>query len=137
VRILVDTSAWSQWLRQDVRYSNPITNLLERCFQRNEEIHLTALVVQEVLQGLRQEKEFQRVRHFLDAFPLLSVDRDQAVLAAKIRRQCAVKGITASSVDCQIAAVAIAYDCSLLSADKDFDHIARITELQLLKDSTP
>ena len=94
---------------------------------------MTALVVQEILQGLRKEKDFRKIQHFLDSFPLLQVGREQAVFAAKICRQCASKGITASSIDCQIAAVTIAYDCFLLSADKDFEHIAQHTDLKLVE----
>ncbi len=136
MRILVDTSVWSQWLRQDVRLRNPVTDVLERSIHHNDEIFLTALIVQEVLQGLRKEGEFCRIEHFLDSFPLLSIDRGQAVLAAKICRQCASKGITTSSVDCQIAAAATAYDCFLLSADKDFEYIARHTDLRLFEEKS-
>ncbi len=32
---------------------------------------------------------------------------------------------------CQIAALAIAYDCELLTTDKDFDYIARYGALKL------
>ena len=47
------------------------------------------------------------------------------VAAAGIHRACAQHGVSASTIDCQIAAAAIRCDCALLSADKDFERIAR------------
>jgi predicted nucleic acid-binding protein len=54
-----------------------------------------------------------------------------AVLAARIHRQCAARGVAATTVDCQIAAAASAHRCHLLTADKDFAHIARLFPLKL------
>ena len=52
--------------------------------------------------------------------------------AADIQRACRSQGETVRSlVDCLIAAVAIREDLPVLSADRDFEVIARHTGLQL------
>jgi predicted nucleic acid-binding protein len=92
---------------------------------------LSGLVLQEVLQGFRQEAHFRKARLALAAFPLLQLDRSHYVAAAVIRRECAAKGVAASTVDCQIAASAIGHRCALLTTDADFVRIAEHAPLKL------
>ena len=69
---------------------------------------------------------------YLDAFPLLTLNRSDFVAAAQLRRQAAAKGATLSTPDCQIAAAAINHQCHLLTADDDFSNIAHWAPLQLV-----
>jgi predicted nucleic acid-binding protein len=51
--------------------------------------------------------------------------------AANIYLRCREAGYTIrSSVDCLIAACAMAHDATLLHNDRDFDHIAEVVGLQ-------
>lgn len=93
---------------------------------------LTGLILQEVLQGFRQDVAFRKVAGRLEAFPLLQLDRAHYVAAARLRRACAAAGVTASTGDCQIAAAAVAHGCGLLAADRDFEAIARHAPLRLV-----
>ena len=45
--------------------------------------------------------------------------------------KCTSKGIAATTADCQIASAALEHDCYLLTADKDFERIARISPIRL------
>lgn len=137
MRVLVDTSVWSLSLRKGAPRDDRHSQQLAELIRLDHEVFLTGVVLQETLQSFRDDVTFQRVRTYLEAFPVLLLERSQAILAANLHRRCAAKGIAASTTDTQIAAVAIAYDCALLSADKDFHHIAQHTELQILKDDTP
>jgi predicted nucleic acid-binding protein len=67
----------------------------------------------------------------LEPFPLLELERRDLIAAASLHRACAARGVSVSTADCQIAAAAIRHDCLLLSADKDFERIARLSELKL------
>lgn len=88
--------------------------------------------MQEILQGFKYEGTFTKVITYLDAFPLLSLNRSDFVAAAKLRRQAAAQGLTLSTPDCQIAAAAIQHHCTLLTTDKDFSNLAQLVPLQLV-----
>ena len=92
---------------------------------------LTGLILQEILQAFRCDATFRMVMQLLEPFPLLELTRADYVAAAQIRRSCASHGISASTVDCQIAAAAIQNDCLLITADKDFILIAQHVPLRL------
>ena len=74
---------------------------------------------------------FSKVARHLDPFPLLDLGRRDFVAAASLHRVCASTGVSASTADCQIAAAAIRHECLLLTADRDFDRIARLSPLKL------
>jgi len=46
--------------------------------------------------------------------------------------QLAIKGVSASTADYQIAVTAIRNECALLTTDRDFERIARVSDLALL-----
>jgi predicted nucleic acid-binding protein len=67
------------------------------------------------------------------ALPLLGVSAlEDGERAAAIHRACRARGHTVRDiVDCLIAAVAIRNDAVVLHRDRDFDVIARHTELRI------
>ncbi len=134
--ILVDTSAWSLFLRKGGPADHPAVRKLSAVLVGDQDVVLTALILQEILQAFRSEATFKRLVDYLDPIPLLELRRADCVAAAALHRHCAGKGISASTVDCQIAALAIAYDCELLTTDQDFDYIARHSRLKLSDLST-
>lgn len=136
MRILVDTSVWSLSLKKGAPKDHPQVIQLRDLILRDQEVFITGIILQETLQSFRDDVTFQRIRTYLEAFPMLILERSQAVLAANLHRRCASKGIAASTTDTQIAAMAIAYDCSMLSADKDFEYIARHTDLRLFEEKS-
>jgi predicted nucleic acid-binding protein len=97
----------------------------------NEGVFLTGLILQEILQAFRADSDFRRVVARLEPFPLLELKRDDWIAAARLHRRCAAKGLTVSTVDCEIAAAAIRHDCVLLTADRDFQRIAKVSRLKL------
>jgi hypothetical protein len=98
---------------------------------------ITPFVYQEVLQGVKTEKDFDRVKRYLDTqrFYLPKDDRESFASAAKIYFKCRKKGITiGSTMDCLIAQTAIEHNLFLLHNDADFDNIAKvISDLQIFK----
>jgi predicted nucleic acid-binding protein len=131
MRVLVDTSAWSHALRSGSDPADPAIRGLSRLVGKADVV-LIGLILQEVLQGFRGDAAFRKVEQRLEAFPLLKLDRTHYVAAARLRRACAAGGIAASTVDCQIAAAAIAHRCRLFTLDRDFEAIAGHTSLRLL-----
>lgn len=90
----------------------------------------------EILQGIKDEKQFVLVKNYLSAFPLAKVREPYTYInAAKIYRKCKRKGVTIRSpIDCLIAQIAIENDLSILHRDRDYDNISKVVkDLKVLK----
>jgi predicted nucleic acid-binding protein len=126
--IVVDTSAWLEFLRgtQSSAHMTVRSLLTERA-----ELAVTEVVVMEVLAGVRSERERRAVRRQLLALPLLELrgiaDYERA---AELYRALRSRGITPRQLtDVLIALCAIDARAAILHADRDFDAIARVTDL--------
>ncbi len=132
MRVLVDTSVWSLALRTKGPVDHPAVGKLSSLLRADEDVFLTGLILQEVLQAFRSEASFRSIVRHLEPFPLLAPERSDSLDAAALHRTCAAKGVSASTADCQIAAAAIRHECLLLTADKDFERMARLSDLELM-----
>jgi predicted nucleic acid-binding protein len=123
--LLVDTSAWIEVFRKPARLDlNDIGGL--------DEVVTCLPVVQEVLQGFRDEAAFRVAR---DA--MLALQRVESPLrqerfeeAAALYRAARRAGFTVrSGVDCLIAACAIRHSLTVLHRDRDYPVLARVSPL--------
>ena len=95
-----------------------------------EPFAITGLVVTEVLQGLT--KGAARIESYLSQWQLLEPSGFKTYReAAVIFRMARTKGITLTTIDALIAAVALEHSASVFTLDKDFSKIASITGLSL------
>ncbi len=131
MKVLVDTSVWSLALRKNGPADHAAVHKLSSLLLGNEDLVLTGLILQEILQAYRAEPTFRRLARHLEPFPLLPLVRSDYLDAAHLHRRCASGGIAASTADCQIATAAINHDCLLLTADADFERIADRSTLRL------
>lgn len=131
MRVLVDTSVWSLALRRGGPADHPAVVLLLGLLESGDDLFLTGLVLQEILQAFRSETVASQVAEYLEPFPLLPIEPDTCLAAARLYRRCREKGVGASTIDCHIAASAMASNCQLLTADRDFERMARICPLEL------
>jgi len=129
--ILVDTSAWVEFLRATGSQAHL---RLRDLLQRDERLATTELVVMEVLAGARDSLHLDRLRRVvLGRCQMVSghglADYEEA---AAIYRRCRSQGAAIRRVDdCLVAAVATRAGVPLLHADEDFDLIARHCRLQI------
>lgn len=125
--ILVDTSVWIEVLRA----KEPLD--LERVIDFDEIV--TCLpVVQDVLQGFRDEGQYRVARDAMFALPIVESPMTASVFeeAANLYRSARRQGISVrSSVDCLIAACAVRNDLEVLHRDRDFDALARVSSLRV------
>ena len=93
----------------------------------------TEIVLMELLAGGSDEAALSELRSTLLEFPVLPLNgMDDFERAASLYRRCRAGGHTIRSLnDCVIAAVAIRAGAAVLHADRDFDALARHTELQI------
>jgi predicted nucleic acid-binding protein len=92
---------------------------------------LLGVVRQEMLSGLRETSQFERLRKLLQAFPNVLLESEDYEEAARMNNICRAKGVTGSGVDCLMCAVAFRRDWSILTLDRDFDHYAKHLSIKL------
>jgi len=133
VNIVIDTCVWSLVLRRRRRdFTDPWVRGFYACIERDDAIFLLGPILQELLDGLRSQGDFERLVEALSRFPLLDVGRQTYIFAARLRNDCRSKGIEVGLVDSLIAAACIEHGYPLLSADTDFVRIAKHCDLILL-----
>ena len=117
--ILVDSSVWIDFFRsRETRETSYLKLVLD-----NRLIATADLVLAEVLQGCRSEREASLVRSvLLKREPIIVGGVDIAVRAARLYRDLRARGITVrKTIDTLIATRCIADGLELLYADRDFD----------------
>jgi predicted nucleic acid-binding protein len=124
--ILVDTSIWIEVFRRESRLNlESVVSL--------DEIVTCLPVIQEVLQGFREDRAFRIARESMLAFPIVESPLRSQVFeeAAQLYRLGRRSGVTVrSSVDCLIAACALRHDLTVLHKDEDFSQLAKIAPLR-------
>ncbi len=120
--ILVDTSVWVDFLNSNRGRAG---DELERLIRTNAPLALAGVVVTEVLLGLR--RDVSSIARLLAAWPLLEPSGfGTYVAAAGIYCQARSRGLTLSTIDVLLAAVAIESQAALFTLDKDFDGLKSI-----------
>lgn len=124
--VLVDTSVWIEVFRKgsaiDLQQIVPM-----------EDVVTCLPIVQEVLQGFRDERAYRIARAAMAAMPIVDspLPRERFDEAVELYRSCRKKGLTIrSGVDCLIAASAIRHALPILHIDRDYDQIARVSMLE-------
>ena len=118
---LVDSSVWIDYLKN---VKSPKTELLDKLIQLDL-VAICPQVIQEILQGIRDDKEFNKVRIHLLNLNVFTVDHiELAVGAASMYRALRKKGITVRKQnDCSIAYYCMRFNLVLLHSDRDFNLI--------------
>jgi hypothetical protein len=132
MKLLVDTSIWSLALRRKSTIVNKEALILKTVIDQGEDIYLLGIILQEILQGIKNPKDFLQITEYLEAFPLVELTREDYVKAAELKNILIKKGKQISTIDALIAHTAISRDLYLFTADDDFTYIAKYTKLQLL-----
>ena len=125
--ILIDTSAWVEFLRDTgSAVCHRVDELLD------ESIATCHPVRMEVLAGARDERHLRELRGLLARGVVLATPPGHYEAAAALYRTCRGQGETVRKLfDCLVAAHAIDAGIQLLQSDSDFDVLARWTPLRL------
>jgi predicted nucleic acid-binding protein len=123
--ILLDTSVWIEIFRRH----NPLP--LEEMVEFDQIV--TCLpVIQEVLQGFRDERAFRIAREAMMALPVIESPLSPAVFeeAVALYRTARQHGLTVrSSTDCLIAACALRHGMTVLHRDRDYPKLEKVSAL--------
>jgi predicted nucleic acid-binding protein len=135
--LFADTSVWSLAMRRDQPADDAVVRRLTRALESGERVVTTGLVLQELLQGFYGPKAQEQIVDRLSALPLVVPDRQDHIAAAALRNLCRKKGVQVETIDALLAQLCIRHELILLTADEDFTHIARHSELRLWEGVNP
>lgn len=125
--ILVDTSVWVEVFRDR---TGAARDALERVLGGDDAV-LTRFHQLELLQGARDEREWNLLREHLDVQEYLESGPESWAAAARIFFELRRRGKTVRSpIDCCIAQIALEHDVLLLHRDRDFETISTIRPLR-------
>ena len=101
----------------------------------DEELSIADIILLEVLQGFRSEKQVQAALQSVEGLACFTLGgKPIAVLAASNYRRLRQKGVTVrSTIDCLIATFCIEQGFHLLHSDRDFDSFERHLGLRTVK----
>jgi predicted nucleic acid-binding protein len=126
----VDPTVWIDFLKNK---STAETNKLVELIEDREDLCICGFILTEVLQGIREEKQYRLIKQQFANLIYLEDDVATFELAATIYRDLRKQGTTIrNSIDCLIAAIVIQHGVSLLENDRDFPFIDQHFPLNLL-----
>ena len=128
---LVDTSVWLLALRRDALNSTPEVDELKRALEAGNEIFVTGLVLQELLQGFNKPKAYDQIVEYFALLPFIVPDREDYIQAVNLRNQCRRKGIQVGTIDALLAQLCIDREIEILTTDIDFSQIAKAAPLKV------
>lgn len=131
-RVLIDTSVWIEYFRN---HAPGLVGLVEQS-AKNREICVPRVVMAELIQGAKSEKEIAVIGKFMDAFTILDQTELTWLKAGRLSHELKRKGKNINLTDCYIAVLAMENDCALLTLDKHFTDISRHTGLELVRVET-
>lgn len=131
MKVLVDTSVWSELLRRKNGGSRHIIQMLVSLI-RDKKVVLIGPVRQELLSGIRDPKDYDVLRDRIDAFPNENPETEDFERAAQVSNGCGAKGIQGSAFDMLICGMALRHGWEIFTLDKDFNHYAKVVPIRLL-----
>ena len=133
--ILVDTTVWIDFFRGQ---NTPEVRSLERLIGENEDVCVCGVILTEVLQGIREDKDYTAASTRFESLVYLPMGQITFRKAAEMYRTLRRKGVTIrNTVDCLIAAVVIEHDVPLLHNDRDFTPLAQHCGLKVIDAGNP
>jgi len=132
--ILVDTSVLIDFLKGQ---NNAKTLLFDEVLTRNIPFGISPYTLQEVLQGARNEKDYQKLWEYLSTQIIYFLPEETSTYekAARLYFDLRRKGLTPrSTIDILIVLIALENKLMLLHNDSDFDLMAeQLEDLKILK----
>jgi predicted nucleic acid-binding protein len=131
MNLIVDSSVWIDSFNP--KRNTPEKEILKQIILNDYPIYLCPIIYQEVLQGIKEDKIFEEIKHILQQYKMININLMEVTnYAIHLYRHLRKKGITIrKSVDCLIASYAILGDMYLLHNDSDFTQIAKGSKLKI------
>jgi predicted nucleic acid-binding protein len=134
MHVIVDTSVWSLVLRRSAVPADAVqqeavaalTDLIA-----DARAMLIGPVRQELLCGIKDPVQFERLRSALGAFPDEAPTTQDYERAAQLFNTCKAQGVQGSNTDFLICAVAVQRKLPIFTLDQDFRYFQKCVPLEL------
>ena len=134
MNVLVDTPVWSLALRRAPHNLNPgeqrVVDALTALI-REGRAQIVGPIRQELLSGIRNEKQFDKLRQYLRTFDEPGLEISDYEEAAQMSNLCRGRGIAGSAIDFLICSIAHRSEWEILTTDRDFSRYAKVLSLRL------
>lgn len=125
-RIIVDTSIWIEYFKNNKKYVAFIEKNLNL-----ENILITGPIISELLHGIKGSREYDMLSRSIAAIPYIECIYEDWIETGKVLYNLRGRGIMVPLTDALIATVAIRKDASVLTLDEHFKDISSVTNLEL------
>jgi predicted nucleic acid-binding protein len=127
-KVLIDTSVWIKYFRdKPASVSKKVDEILSR-----QEVYVPKIVIAELIQGAKSEREISVIEDFVDAFNVIDQREDTWIKTGKLSFNLKKKGKTINLTDCYIAVIAKEYECQIFSLDEHFKDIQKSLNIHLV-----
>lgn len=130
MRVLIDTSAWTRFLRRGHAADDSVAAEVKRLI-RLDAVQMLGCIRQELLSGARPQERFDQLREYLRFYSNLPLDAEDDENAAAYYNRCRANGIQGTSVDLLICATAARHDLRIFTTDRDFERYAQYLPIRL------
>lgn len=125
---LVDTAVWIEAFKDSQQSSTKKVQGQLRWLAIKNKLVTTGMVLAEFATGLGKNPKDQFLANFLERFDYLNSSKEIYLLAGKLAADLNQKGLATPLSDCLLAATAMLYEVTLLTADS---HFKRFKNLKL------
>jgi len=134
MRVLIDTSVWSEAFRRKSNLNRDIILKLSELIDDGR-VCVIGPIKQELVSGVKSEKQFAQLCKALDEFPNEPILDEDYINAASLYNRCRKKGIQGGHIDFLICAVSIRLNIPIFTLDKDFERYAEVLEMKTIGNS--
>ncbi|MFA5846105.1 MAG: PIN domain nuclease [Thermodesulfovibrionales bacterium] len=126
--LIIDTSVWIDFFQNP---QSTYQETLEGLIRDNNRAVICGIILQEILQGIKDNQSYEITKQRLIKLPFIDTDKEIYLYASSLYKKLRSKGITVPPVDVTIAAIAIRNKIPILTDDEHFKTIAKHSELKL------
>ena len=127
-RVLIDTSVWIKYFRDKPgTLSTRVDEILSK-----HEVCVPKIVIAELIQGSRSEREISIIQDFMDAFSVIDQKEETWLKSGRLSFNLRKKGKTIHLTDCYIAVIAQEHGCQVYTLDEHFVDLKKVLHVSLL-----
>ena len=127
-RILIDTFVWIKYFRDK---SSGLSKRVDELLSKHE-VYVPKIVIAELIQGSKSEREISVIEDFVDAFNIIDQKDDTWIKTGRLSYSLGKKGKTVNLTDCYIAVIAQEHDRRIFSLDEHFKDIQKSLNIRLV-----